>query len=110
MDKEKKEIKIDTGAEAINTNVSVEEPDSETKTTTAEKRQRSKTQRTGIVSNCFKLNVREEPSTDAIIIGEIKLGDNVKLLDKGSTKEFYHITTNDGIEGFCMKEFISINK
>jgi hypothetical protein len=57
-----------------------------------EESQNSEDVKIGFVTNCKKLNVREKPKTDS------------------ATEEFYKVFTVAGIEGFCMKNFITIQK
>lgn len=60
------------------------------------------------VVDCKKLNVRKAPNKLAGIVTTIPAGSSVIVdLDK-STVGFYKITTESGIEGFCVKEFIAI--
>lgn len=61
----------------------------------------------GIVVGCFELNVREEPSLYAKVLGTIVKGTKVKANMSESTNDFYKVTTN-GVIGFCMKKFIKI--
>lgn len=63
----------------------------------------------GIVTDCFSLNVREKPNKNAAIISELKVSSEVMIDEEGSTRDFYKICTATGIEGFCMKKFITIN-
>lgn len=62
----------------------------------------------GIVTNCNKLNVREEPSLDADIVCEITSTTELIIDEHESTDEFYKVFTASGLDGFCMKKFISI--
>lgn len=62
----------------------------------------------GKVIDCVKLNVREEPSTEASVVFEITVGNTVFIDETGSTDEFYKICTEHGVEGYCMKKFIEI--
>lgn len=62
------------------------------------------------VVDCNRLNVRKEPNTDGEILCEIKVGTSVVIDEDESTEDFYKIFTVSGIEGFCMREFISIRK
>ena len=58
----------------------------------------------GIVTNCSKLNLRREPSADAIVLRIISEGDSVKILDKD---EFWtHVKLPDGLEGYCVNKYI----
>lgn len=64
--------------------------------------------RNGVVIDCAKLNVRKSPAADAAILTEIPVGTKVQIFDKESTKDFHHVCTATGIDGFCMKKFIKI--
>ena len=61
----------------------------------------------GTVIGCEKLRVRSAPDTDQEEIFLIDNGGVVKISLEDSTEEFYKIKTDDGIEGYCMKSFIS---
>lgn len=65
----------------------------------------------GVVSGCELLNVRKESSKDAEVLCIIGVNTTVKVdltVDK-ETEEFYKIVTPNGVEGYCMKKFITIN-
>lgn len=62
----------------------------------------------GVVSNCNKLNIREEPSLDANIVCEITSTTELMIDENESTEEFYKVFTMSGLEGFCMKKFITV--
>jgi hypothetical protein len=62
----------------------------------------------GLVTDCKKLNVREEPQADAAIICEIAYQTELIIDEKESTEEFYKVCMAVGIEGFCMKKFIAV--
>lgn len=62
----------------------------------------------GIVTGCKRLNVREEPKTDASVICEVKFQTELMIDENESNDEFYKIFTASGIEGFCMKKFITV--
>lgn len=78
------------------------------KNETTEKQPKVREPRTGVVTDCVKLNIRKRPSSDADILTEIPVGTKVQIFDKESTKDFYHVCTATGIDGFCMKKFIKI--
>ena len=63
----------------------------------------------GVVSGCAKLNVRKEPnitSEPVCIVSE----KTVLLIDQDlSTDEWYKVYTEAGIEGFCMKKYVTVN-
>lgn len=65
----------------------------------------------GIVSNCEFLNIRKESSKDAEVLCTLGVNTMVKVdltVDK-EAEEFYKIVTPNGVEGYCMKKFITIN-
>jgi len=62
----------------------------------------------GVVTDCLKLNVRKEPDSEAEVIGQITAATKLVVYENESTDEFYKICTYSGIEGYCMKKFISI--
>ena len=62
---------------------------------------------TGTVTNCSKLNVRAKPSTDAEVVTILNGNSEVEIESARSTNEWLKITTAAGIEGFCMRKFIS---
>lgn len=62
----------------------------------------------GVVSGCEKLYVRSEASTESEPLGVIKCDTNVRIYESESTDDFYSVCTETGLEGFCMKKFISV--
>lgn len=63
---------------------------------------------TGVVDGCTKLNVREEPSLFAEIVCQLDKGAEVVIDDAESTDDFYRVYTASGMEGFCLKKFITL--
>lgn len=63
----------------------------------------------GVVTDCVKLNVREEADPTADILCEILLGSEVVIDETESTDDFYKVCTETGVEGFCMKRYINTN-
>jgi hypothetical protein len=62
----------------------------------------------GFVDNCECLRVRKESNVDSEELCIInKLSEVVIDLDN-STDYFYKVTTSGGVEGYCMKKFITI--
>lgn len=62
----------------------------------------------GVVVDCRKLNVREEPHVSAEVLCTINAGTNVTVDIFETTEEFYKVCTAAGIEGFCMKKYIKV--
>lgn len=61
----------------------------------------------GIV-NPSRLNVRKQPSKDSEVLEIITKNSEVEIDFDGETDVFYKVRTKSGVEGYCMKEFISI--
>lgn len=64
----------------------------------------------GIVTNCVRLNVRETPIVTAKILSEVDVNSKLMIDETESTEEWFKVYTETGIEGFCMKKFITISK
>lgn len=62
----------------------------------------------GVVSNCKNLNIRREPDMNAEVLGIIPVDTEVMIDENESISEFYKIYTTFGLEGFCMKKFVTI--
>lgn len=62
----------------------------------------------GIVGNCDSLNVRKQPTVSANVVTTLPVLTEVIVDDKASTDDFYKISTNDGVTGFCMRQYVSI--
>ena len=65
---------------------------------------------TGKVIGCTCLNVRNANNLDAKIVAVIGAGSTVTINKSKSTPDWYYITTEDGVEGFCMKPYITETK
>lgn len=62
----------------------------------------------GFVDNCERLRVRKESNVDSEELCIInKLSEVVIDLDN-STDYFYKVKTSEGVEGYCMKKFITV--
>ena len=71
-----------------------------------------KESKVGIVANCEKLNLRRSPLKDsdgANIITELLPGVAVIIDEDESTPNFYKVTTETGLEGYCMRQFIELS-
>lgn len=62
----------------------------------------------GVVEGCAKLNVRKNPAADAEVVCVIDRNTKVVIDENESTDEFYKICTVSGIDGFCVKRFVTI--
>lgn len=64
----------------------------------------------GIVTNCIKLNIRNEPQSGALIICDVPALTELLISMDASTDEWYSICTESGIEGFVMKKFVAVRQ
>lgn len=64
----------------------------------------------GKVVDCAQLNVRAEPSLFADLATDRPLKRNTEMMiyPDESTEDFYKICTESGVEGYCLKKFVSI--
>jgi ABC-type molybdenum transport system ATPase subunit/photorepair protein PhrA len=62
----------------------------------------------GVVSGCQRLNVRGEASADAEVVSAITENSEVIIDEEASTEDFYKVCTTAGVEGYCMRQYISI--
>ena len=62
----------------------------------------------GVVDGCAQMYVRSEASADSEPLGIIKCGTKVQIYETDSTRDFYSVCTETGLEGFCMKKFIAV--
>lgn len=66
------------------------------------------TTKTGVV-NCEKLNVREKASIKSGVLCVINKNEEITIhRTENESEDFYRVSTSSGIEGYCMKKFISI--
>lgn len=61
---------------------------------------------TGVVVNCAKLNVREEPSIDAEVVCVLDVMSEIKIDAAKSDNEWLKVYTGTGVEGYCMRKFV----
>lgn len=55
------------------------------------------------------LNVRKEPTKESDIVTTIRPNEEVKIDIKRSTSDWFRIRTKNGVEGFCMREYVVEN-
>lgn len=64
----------------------------------------------GVITGCRFLNIRTKPDIDSTIICiEPALSELIIDNDK-STDEWYSVCTVSGVEGFCVKNFVTIKQ
>ena len=85
------------------TNNQVEEPQ-----IAEEEVSKPKKQMIGVVIDCSSLNIRAKSNINSEIITTVKAGTELLINEDESVNEWYKVCTEAGIEGFCMKKYISI--
>ena len=65
---------------------------------------------TGVVYNCEKLNIRKSASKDSDVVAVVDAGSELLIDSAKSTYNFYKVCTASGIEGYCMAEYVKIDK
>jgi uncharacterized protein YgiM (DUF1202 family) len=91
--------------ENVTTETVAEQPDGET----VAEEQDTKMDIIGVVTNCQRLNVRSAPSSDADIICSIPANTVVTITDDSEEiHPFYKVCTAFGVEGFCIKLYITV--
>lgn len=61
---------------------------------------------TGEVANCYKLNIRVAPVANARIEAIVDAGAKLTINVNESADDWFKITTESGVNGYCMKKFV----
>lgn len=64
----------------------------------------------GTVVDCTKLNVREHPNATADVKFVIAGGSEVQVCTAHNYEDWYEVCTASGVEGYCMKQYISVKQ
>lgn len=62
--------------------------------------------RMGTVVRCASLNIREKPSINSSPLCVVLSSTNLVIDTSYKNKEWYKVCTENGIEGFCIKEYV----
>lgn len=62
----------------------------------------------GTVIGCLKLNVREQMNLKSTPLSVLPVSSEVKVVANEEHDGWYHVFTSTGVEGYCMKQYISI--
>ncbi len=62
----------------------------------------------GVVTDCLKLNIREEPSKDSDVVTVVACLEELMIDMEKSIDDWYAVCTVSGLEGFCMKKFVAV--
>lgn len=60
----------------------------------------------GVVANCDRLNVRKKPHRGSDVLTVIEEDNTVEIDLYKSTKNWYFVKTESGIEGYSMADYI----
>ena len=61
---------------------------------------------TGVVYNCYKLNLRESNSTKSKVITVLNVNDKLNILKK--TGKWYYVKTSKGIKGYVSSNYVKL--
>lgn len=101
-------VEVDTEQEPIMDPVVEEEAEQTQEIVEESQKVEEAVQTVGFVDNCECLRVRKESNVDSEELCIInKLSEVVIDLDN-STDYFYKVKTSEGVEGYCMKKFITV--
>ena len=64
----------------------------------------------GKVSGCKQLNIRREANIDSDKVTVVPDGAVLVIEPDESTDEWFKVYTEAGVEGFCMKKFVTVVK
>lgn len=99
-----------TANEVEEFNEEVNETANEAEETTNEVEEESEEDiKSGTIDGCKKLYVRKEPSKNSEPVSIVEEGSELAIDIIHSTDDFYKVITMNGIEGFCVKEYVKIN-
>lgn len=60
----------------------------------------------GVVVKCHKLNIREAPNMDSNSLCVVNAGTELTVDVSTSTDEWYHVNTDTGLSGYCVRQFV----
>ncbi len=58
-----------------------------------------------VITQSSSLNIRKAPGTDEDIVGKAARGETLTLLEK-TNNNWWHIKTNNGVEGYCYASYL----
>ena len=64
----------------------------------------------GYVSGCLKLNIREEGYPGANVVCVVPEKTALLIEAAESNDEWYKVYTETGMEGFCMKQYVTLSE
>lgn len=65
-------------------------------------------EKTGIVVNCEKLNIRLKPNRESRILLVVEEGTALTINPIRSTHNWYSVKLEDGVYGYCMTDYVAV--
>lgn len=62
----------------------------------------------GLITDCFRLNVRKNPDKNAEVVFVVESLTSLKIDENKSTKDWYYVIGDNGKSGYCMKQYVTI--
>ena len=64
----------------------------------------------GVVENCKRLNIRVQPMKEAAVVCVVNEGTVLLIEPDATDKDWFRVYTEAGVAGFCMRQFVRVNK
>lgn len=77
---------------------------------TGKKKSKPAKSMTGVVSGCTKLNIRVKPNTTAAVLCVVDAKSELKIDESKTNKDWFAVCTSNGVEGYCMRKFVEVNR
>ena len=61
---------------------------------------------TGVIYNCYKLNLRESNSTKSKIVTVLNVGDKLNILKE--SEKWYYVRTSKGMTGYVSSSYVKL--
>ena len=101
-------VEVDTEQEPIMDPVVEEEAEQTQEIVEESQKVEEAVQTVGFVDNCEHLRVRKESNVDSEELCIISKLSEVVIELENATDYFYKVKTSEGVEGYCMKKFITV--
>ena len=96
--------------EIVKVNESEEVEEEVTEEVTKEATKEADSTVVGYVSGCLKLNIREEGYLGANVVCVVPEKTALLIEVAESNDEWYKVYTETGMEGFCMKQYVTLSE
>lgn len=106
--KEVKEVN-DTLVDEVTEDLPAEEPVEEPMEEPVEAIPEKKESLVGYVSGCTRLNIRKSPSTTGEVTTIVSEKAMLLVDPNESTDEWYRVCTESGVDGYCMKKYVTVS-